>query len=131
MMIKKNYGNGLPVFDRRTALMYSGDDEDLLREVAKNFLEQRSVVTNNLTSAFAEEDWKNYTTFAHGLKSSSLTLGGKKLSDLAKSMEQAGKDYAAANEDDKTTFVDYIKANHGELLKLYEEFCALLGKEIQ
>ena len=122
-MIRKSFGGAPPVFDRRTALMYSGDNEELLKDFINDFIinspKQRQAMTDN----FDQENWSNYTTIVHAVKSSSLSVGGKKISAVAKKMEQAGKDYEVADTDDaKADALHYIKENHADLLKTYDEF---------
>ena len=51
------------------------------------------------------------------MKSTSLTIGAKDLSEQAKRLEQAGKD-----ED-----LEYIQANHTPLLELYREVCETIS----
>lgn len=40
---------------------------------------------------FEERSWKNYVIEVHALKSTSLSIGAAKLSELAKKLELAGK----------------------------------------
>ncbi|MGN0608279.1 MAG: Hpt domain-containing protein, partial [Oscillospiraceae bacterium] len=67
---------------------------------------------------FNEKDWKNYVIEVHALKSSSLTIGSKQLSELAKELELSGK---AGN-------YGVIEEKNGELLALYKKVTEL-GKE--
>ncbi|MGN0649319.1 MAG: Hpt domain-containing protein, partial [Oscillospiraceae bacterium] len=60
---------------------------------------------------FDEKDWKNYVIEVHALKSSALSVGCVKLSELAKRMELAGKS------DDIQT----IQAENPALIELYEQ----------
>ena len=61
---------------------------------------------------FNDEDWKNYTTKVHALKSSARVVGAKELSDRAKRLEDAGN----------SGYVNEIQENTPELLKLYRSY---------
>ena len=61
---------------------------------------------------FNNEDWKNYTTKVHALKSSARVVGAQELSDRAKRLEDAGN----------SGYIDEIKENTTELLKLYRGY---------
>ena len=131
-MIRKTYGQSeLSVFDEKTALMYSGDDPQMFARFGEDYLAQKEATVKKLTDAYAAADWKNYTIYAHGLKSSSLSLGGKKLSETAKAIEQAGKNWNAAQDDDeKAAAINYIKAHHEDMMRFYDEFSAVLSQKI-
>ena len=59
---------------------------------------------------------ENYTIYIHALKSSMASIGAETLSEMAKDMEQAGKD---GN-------IEYIEAHHEELMAEYERIIAML-----
>ena len=65
---------------------------------------------------FEVEDWKNYTTKVHALKSSSKIIGATKLSELARELEDAGN----LNDTDK------IKKDTKKLLELYRSYEEIL-----
>ena len=131
-MIRKTYGqNELSVFDEKTALMYSGDDPQMFARFSEDYLAQKEATVKKLSEAYAAADWENYTIYAHGLKSSSLSLGGKKLSATAKALEQAGKNWSAAQDDEeRTAAIGYIKKHHEEMMKFYDEFSAVLSQKL-
>ena len=55
------------------------------------------------------------------MKSTSLTIGAKELSEQAKALELAGKD---KNE-------TFIRENHDRLMENYETLCEKIAKSIQ
>ena len=131
-MIRKTYGQEPIVFDERTALMYSGEDKALLKNFIKDFLAHKESTKEKIVVAFADEKWDEYTILVHGLKSSSLSVGGKKISAAAKELEQAGKDFAAADsEEAKATAVEFIKKHNDGLFALYDEFAAACEKYLE
>lgn len=95
--------------DRETGLMYCGDDEDLYLEILKDYAENNSL--DNLKTTYETQNWKDYCTYAHGVKSASLTIGATKLSEDAKAMEFAVKE-------DR---LDYIPANFDAFIARYQE----------
>lgn len=58
-------------------------------------------------------DWAAYAVKVHALKSTSLTIGAKELSDQAKELELAGK-----SQDE-----DFIRKNHETLMRTYDTVC--------
>ena len=83
------------------------------------YLEALTVFAQSVTNGskeiedfFNNEDWKNYTTKVHALKSSARVVGAQELSDRAKRLEDAGN----------SGYIDEIKENTTELLKLYRSY---------
>ena len=64
--------------------------------------------------SYTKEDYPNYTIFVHALKSTAKMIGALQLSDMAKKMEQAGKDGD----------IDYIKNHYDALIEEYEKVVA-------
>ena len=60
---------------------------------------------------YEEENWEGYGIELHSLKSTSLSIGGKQISELAFELEKAGK---AGDE-------AFIRAHHEEAMELYEK----------
>jgi HPt (histidine-containing phosphotransfer) domain-containing protein len=69
-----------------------------------------------ITQCFDARDWKNYVTQIHALKSTSLTVGAAKLSEEAKALELAGKEFLANTESEVP---GYILAHHEDVMLLY------------
>ena len=72
---------------------------------------------SNLEEALATNDWKTYTVYVHGLKSTSLNIGGERLSEAAKRLELAGK--AVQNSENADENMEIIKAHHEDVMDLY------------
>ncbi|WP_026493538.1 response regulator [Butyrivibrio sp. XPD2002] len=68
-------------------------------ETAEDYMETLTVFaasikqkTNEILNFYEKKDWEMYTMRVHSLKSVSALIGARKLSELAASMEKAGKD---------------------------------------
>lgn len=92
-------------------LQYSGDMPDMYKTMLEMFCNLKTDKQAALQKSFDAEDWKNYTVQIHALKSTSLSIGGEKTSELAKKLEQAGK----------SQNIDFIKANHADAMTLYDK----------
>lgn len=106
--------------DTELGLSYSGGSEEMYKKFVTMFVSRYEKVTEQLQNDFDTENWQDYTTHIHALKSTSLSMGGKILSETAKALEMAGHAYLEGNEAEKK--LEYIKAHHTEALDLYEKF---------
>lgn len=93
-------------------MQYCGGMEEMYKEFLKMFCDKKAETQKKLQDAYDSENWKDYTTFIHALKSGSLSVGGKILSEQAKALEMAGHEQK----------FDYIKENHQNAMKLYDDF---------
>lgn len=108
-----------PLIDVAVGLQYSAQIEDMYREFLQIFCDMKEEKTNDIESSYAAGDWKNYSTYVHALKSNSLSIGGKKLSEAAAALEAAGKAEDSI----------YIYQNHEQMMQLYGqtiEACKIL-----
>lgn len=92
-------------------ITYTGGDEDAYLDILYTFITKAEDKRNTIQRLFDEKDWKNYVIEVHALKSSALSVGCVKLSELAKRVELAGK------ADDIQT----IQAENSALIELYEQ----------
>ncbi len=76
---------------------------------------------DEIQNYFDSADWKNYTVKVHALKSSARVIGANELSERAKRLEDAGN----------AGYVDEIKKDTPELLKLYRTYAEKLSPLIQ
>ena len=98
-----------PSLDIPKAMGYCMNDEGFLLEVIETYVneDKRDV----LSKEYAAESWKNYETYVHALKSTSLYIGAERLSENAKALELAAKDA------DYT----YIHGHHDLVMEEYEK----------
>ncbi len=101
----------------KTGLTYCMNEEDFYIEMLQEYMKADKV--SKIKQFFDEEDWDNYRTIVHALKSTSLTIGAVNLSEHAKDLEMAAKDGDT----------DYIKLHNQDVLEEYTELTDRL-KEI-
>lgn len=110
----------IPGLDCETAISMVGTPA-LYRKILKEYY--RNIETNHeqLSIAYANEDWENFTIKVHALKSSSRQIGAMELSEKAAALENAGKtgDYDYLKEYSPSALADYKALR--ELLKAYCE----------
>ncbi|MCR4789416.1 MAG: response regulator [Lachnospiraceae bacterium] len=82
------------------------------------FHDTASAKSAEIRKLYEDKDWENYTIKVHALKSSARIIGAAKLSELAKNLEDAGKERNIALIDEKTD----------DLLSMYDGLDASLKK---
>jgi CheY-like chemotaxis protein len=104
-------------------LEHSNGEEDIYRSIVELFCNLKSEKQGKIRAAFEKSDWKNYTIFVHGLKSTALSIGGELVGQVAKDLEAAGKILMDANssESAKRDAEEYIQSHHDKAMKLYDE----------
>ena len=101
--------------DQSVGMKYCAHSREMYMEVLQMYCEVKEEKLEQVKNSFESEDWKSYVTYVHSMKSTSLSVGGVKLSELALSLEMAGKGYLAGEEDK----LAYIKEHTQELMDLY------------
>ena len=66
---------------------YCCGSEELYKEVLEAYLKNGR--SGEMQQSFEEEDWGNYRIQAHALKSASLSIGARELSEQARLLEMA------------------------------------------
>ncbi|WP_051198065.1 ATP-binding protein [Butyrivibrio sp. MB2005] len=87
-----------------------------LKKVATDFVLSIESKSKSIEDAWKFEDYENYTTYVHGLKSSARVIGATELSNLAAYLEQCG------NKKD----IDEITRRTPELLEHYRAYSEYL-----
>lgn len=82
----------IPNVDVMDGLKLCGGNVDAYLAILKTFMETAEESILRIETFAHNRDYKNYTTEVHGLKSSALAIGANGLSEMAKALEQAGKD---------------------------------------
>ena len=73
-------------YDLPLSEYYEKDGKRIIVTNAKEYEGKMPPYDLELVAYFEAKDWKNYTIQAHGMKSSSLSIGAKELSELAKKL---------------------------------------------
>ncbi|WP_432650614.1 ATP-binding protein [Huintestinicola sp.] len=79
------------LISEETGIFYTGGDREAYNDILGVYVRKSPEKLEQIRSLFENKDWKNYVIEVHALKSSSLTIGSKQLSELAKELELAGK----------------------------------------
>ncbi len=101
--------------DVSKGIMYCGNQENYL-EILSSQRDSGKETLEQVTNLYANENWKDYVIVVHGIKSSMMSIGAVKLSEMAKALEFAGKaqDY------------DFIHAEHDNLIKEFTRVMQIL-----
>lgn len=105
------------VFNPDKGLAYAGGDEEAYIEILELFAQKGNEKHRYIGSLFEKQDWKNYVIEVHALKSTSMSIGAVKLSELAKELEAAGK---SGN-------YRVITNKNPKLMKMYDEIIGIVG----
>lgn len=103
------------VFSPDIGISYTGGDTEAYEEILEMYVRKAPEKRDLIKKLFDEKSWKNYIIEVHALKSTSLTIGSKPLSSLAKELELAGK-----NEDYKL-----IEEKNAAMLTMYDTVAQL------
>ncbi len=82
---------GSELFSPETGIFYTGGDMDAYIEILEVYVRKSEEKRKYIQKLFDEKSWKNYVIEVHALKSTSMTIGSKLLSERAKELELAGK----------------------------------------
>jgi len=98
--------------DISKGIMYCGNEDNYL-EILVSQRDSGQEIMEEIQNLYDREDWKNYTIAVHGIKSSMMSIGAVNLSEMAKSLEFAGK----------AEKYDVIRTEHDGMIK---EFCRVM-----
>lgn len=118
-----------PLFDRELGIRYCADSEDIFMEILTVYSDMYDEKLCELNRLISEKDWNNYTISIHSLKSNSLNVGCKRLSDLCLKLELAGKSIKADENAEEN--IKFITENHKEAMALYTETITAVRKYLQ
>lgn len=98
-----------PYLDVDAGMEYCADMEEFYIEMLTAYVENSKLEV--LHNANYDKNYEEYRINAHSLKSTSMTIGAKELSEAAKGLEFAVKEER----------YDYIKENHYVVMSMYRE----------
>lgn len=105
--------------DQKIGLQYCADSMEFYREMLELYRDGYEERVAKLEKALQAEDWKNYVVFIHGLKSTSLNIGGELVSKAARELELAGKSIEKSDHADENKV--FIRERHGAVMELYRQ----------
>jgi len=108
-------GAGSPVapkkrIDKKMGLHYCAESDELYNDALDIYVEEYEKNVEKLKAAYEACDWKNYCIVAHSIKSTSLTIGAKDCSEIAKLHEFASRENR----------IDDIKENYEKFLAEFQ-----------
>lgn len=109
--------NTAPIINKETGLRFCTGDMDFYKEILRLYCCSYEDYIAKLSGALETENWKNYTVFIHGLKSTSLNIGAEQLSEDARELEFAGKAIEKGEQIEEN--IAFIKEHHDIVLELY------------
>lgn len=105
--------------DAATGMQYCADSEEVYREVLQEFCDVWQETRDMLDKLYEGSNWKDYAICIHGLKSSALSVGAKKLSKEAAGLEKAGQELQKGDAPHRDELLQYIREYHGKTMKIY------------
>lgn len=104
-----------------TGLSFCQNEEDIYREVLKQYAQEASERRGLILDYYNKKDWENYGTYIHSLKSTSRMLGAGGLADMAAELEKA-----ADNGDEET-----ILRDHDRAIEMYDRLVSLIKDNME
>jgi HPt (histidine-containing phosphotransfer) domain-containing protein len=116
----------VPVLDERIlteVLETTGDDIAFVRELVETYLADTPTQLEAMTTAVDSDDADALVRPAHTLKSSSATVGARRLSSVARELEMAGRSGSL-----DATVRGRLEAAHSEWQEAADAFAAWLKR---
>ncbi|MCR5374401.1 MAG: response regulator [Lachnospiraceae bacterium] len=77
--------------DTAVGLKYCRNDEQFYESLLSEYAKSHDTKKSAMEDAYKEEKWEEYAIHAHAIKSTSKMIGAAALSELARTLEEAGK----------------------------------------
>lgn len=103
--------------NKALGLQYCSGSTEFYAEVLALYCSSCEDEITKMQNALEAEDWKKYTVYVHGLKSTSMNIGAEQLSTAAKELEFAGK--SITESDNGREGKTYIREHHEAVMELY------------
>lgn len=117
--VEENVQEELPLFDTQLGVKYCANSEDIYRDMLEVFCEMYDELRGALNASLADKKWESFVVDIHSLKSNSLNIGGKRLSNLCLQLEQASS--RINSKEDIEENESFILENFPIAMQLYEE----------
>lgn len=113
---KNEPASNLNYINQTIGLKYSSESKEMYKSFLQIYCDFAEDKIDKLTNTFECKQWQDYVTYVHSVKSTSLNIGGEKLSKLAADIEEQGMKYLDGDE----AKLEYLMSSHEELMKLYK-----------
>lgn len=113
---KNDLESNLNYINQTTGLKYSSESKEMYKSFLQIYCDFAEDKIEKLTNTYECKQWQDYVTYVHSVKSTSLNIGGEKLSKLAADIEEQGVKYLDGDE----SKLDYLLNSHDELMELYQ-----------
>ena len=106
--------------DVKSGLFFCQQDEEMYKSILAEYSLEQRTKSLHLQNCYERRDWKNYEIYAHSLKSTSKTIGAKKLYEYAADLE------AAAGRGDELV----LEEGHGKVMELYSRIAKVIETDL-
>lgn len=113
---KNEAEQSMSYINQSTGLKYSSESKEMYKSFLQIYCDFAQDKIEKLTNTYECKQWQDYVTYVHSVKSTSLNIGGEKLSKLAADIEEQGMKYLDGDE----SKLDYLLNSHDELMELYQ-----------
>ena len=107
--------------DPKTGLYFCQGDVEMYKSILSEYCTEKKSKFINLVDCYEKRDWKNYEIYIHSLKSTSKTIGAKKLFEMAADLEEA------AGKGDELALSD----GHAPAMDLYEKIVKVIEENME
>ena len=107
--------NSTRYIDQKIGLRYSSESKDMYKSFVQIYCDFAEDKIDKLNNTYECKQWEDYVTYVHSVKSTSLNIGGEKLSKLAADIEEQGMKYLAGDE----SKLEYLISSYKDLMELY------------
>ena len=116
VVMEQGFLEQLSFLNVEMGMQYCGESEEFYRELLLSYL--HSGRYEEIWKAYEDHRWEDYRIAVHALKSTSLLVGADKVSEGARLLEQAVKDYN----------ISYLLTHHQDTMQLYGQLLSKLEK---
>lgn len=107
------------LIDTTLGLSFCGNKKDIYKDILRLFCNMKKNQISILNLAFFQRDWSQYASQLYELKSNTLNIGAKDLSDFVRTLEAAVKNIVS--EEDSDAQLIFLKKNHEMFLEQFNE----------
>ncbi len=108
------------LLDTDIGLQYCGGDESLYRDLLSMFADVHPQKMAQMDETFRLDNWDDYVTYVHALKSNALSIGSRLVSRDALALESRGRLLIeGTTPEEAADSLSFLRLHHEELMKEY------------